>query len=137
MSRVSHIPSTALSPELGAIYEKFASAYGPFRNQAAVFAHVPSALHHIMSMLMELKAQRNIEWRYIELAIVVTSKLNACHYCVAHHTRPLMVECNVAFLLERLQELDNKKRIAVSLPSNELRERIEVERVAVQRVGEK
>lgn len=41
MARVRDIPSTELPPDLAATYERFASAYGPFRNQVAVFAHVP------------------------------------------------------------------------------------------------
>lgn len=104
MARVQPLPSAALPPEAAEIYERFASAYGPFRNQAAVMAHVPSALTHLMSLLMELKAQKNLPWRYVELAIVVTSKLNACPYCVAHHTRPLEVEGLSRAAIDRLPE---------------------------------
>jgi len=92
MARVRLISSTELSPDLARTYEEFASGYGPFRNQAAVMSHVPIAAKHLMQMLMELKGAQNINWRYVELAIVVTSKLNACHYCVAHHTEPLKVQ---------------------------------------------
>src|SRR6185295_1696015 len=91
MARVRLIPSTEVTADLARTYEEFASGYGPFRNQAAVMAHVPAAAKNLMQMLMELKRQRNLNWRYVELAIVVTSKLNACHYCVAHHTEPLKV----------------------------------------------
>lgn len=92
MARVADIPSSALAPAVAEVYERYASDYGPFRNQCAVFAHVPSALNHVMSLLMELKAQRNVPRRYIELAIVATSRLNECHYCVAHHKPMLVVE---------------------------------------------
>ena len=37
------INSNDLPPDLAAIYERFAGDYGPFRNQVAVFAHVPAA----------------------------------------------------------------------------------------------
>jgi uncharacterized peroxidase-related enzyme len=113
MSRVSHVPSTALSPGIARIYEKFASSYGPFRNQVAVFAHVPSAVQHIMGLLLELRAQQNIRRRHLELAIVVTSKLNACHYCVGHHTEPLMVEGLSRAAIDRLPSLDNPELDAV------------------------
>ena len=53
MARVRSIPSSELPPDLAAIYERFAGAYGPFRNQAAVFAHEPAALRHLMAMLLE------------------------------------------------------------------------------------
>ena len=55
MARVRNIPSSELPPDLAAIYERFAGQYGPFRNQAAVFAHVPAALRHLMAMLLELR----------------------------------------------------------------------------------
>ena len=92
MARVRSIPSAELPPAVADVYERFSGSYGPFRNQCAVFAHVPSALNHTMSMLMELKAQGNVKWRYIELAIVVTSQLNECEYCVTHHRPMLEIE---------------------------------------------
>src|SRR5205809_557773 len=92
MARVRSIPSSELSPELAAIYQCFAGQYGPFRNQVAVFAHVPAALRHLMSMLIELRETATLPKRVLELAIVTVSKLNACHYCVAHHTPFLVVE---------------------------------------------
>jgi uncharacterized peroxidase-related enzyme len=92
MARVRSIPSSELPADLAAIYVQFAGAYGPFANQAAVFAHVPAALRHLMSMLMELRAAATLPKRYLELAIVVVSKLNECDYCVAHHKPFLAVE---------------------------------------------
>ena len=91
MARVRSIPSTELPPDLAGIYERFAS-YGPFANQVAVFAHVPAALRHLMAMLMELREAKTLPKRYLELAIVTVSKLNECHYCVAHHTPFLVPE---------------------------------------------
>ena len=92
MARVRDISSDELPADLAAIYEEFAGLYGPFRNQVAVFAHVPAALRHLMPMLMELRAAKTLPKRYVEIAIVVVSKHNECHYCVAHHKPFLMVE---------------------------------------------
>jgi uncharacterized peroxidase-related enzyme len=92
MARVRDIEARELSPDLARIYEGFAGSYGPFRNQVAVFAHVPAALRHLMPLLMELRAAQTLPKRYLELAIVAVSKLNACDYCVAHHTPFLAVE---------------------------------------------
>ncbi|MEO5764267.1 MAG: carboxymuconolactone decarboxylase family protein [Casimicrobiaceae bacterium] len=92
MARVADVGPEALSPEVREIYERFGSGYGPFKDQVAVFAHVPSALQHVMGMLLELRAQKNVPYRYIELAIVAVSKLNECHYCVGHHKPLLLVE---------------------------------------------
>jgi AhpD family alkylhydroperoxidase len=92
MARVRDIPASELAPDLAAVYEEFASLYGPFRNQVAVVAHVPAALRHLMAMLLELRAAKSLPKRYLELAIVTVSRLNACHYCVAHHVPFLVVE---------------------------------------------
>lgn len=92
MARVRDIPSSELPPDLAEIYERFAEGYGPFRNQVAVFGHVPAALRHLMSMLMELREAKTLPKRYLEIAIIVVSKLNECHYCVAHHKPFLTVE---------------------------------------------
>ena len=92
MARVRSIPSTELPADLADIYERFAAGYGPFRNQVAVFAHVPAALRHLMAMLMELRVAATLPKRYLELAIVTVSKLNACDYCVTHHKPFLAVE---------------------------------------------
>jgi len=107
MTRVPLLPSTALPPEIAETYETFAQSYGPFRNQAAVLAHVPPALDHLCKMLMELKARQGIKWRYVELAIVVASKLNACQYCVTHHAPKLEVEGLSAEAIDRLPATDH------------------------------
>ena len=67
------LASSALPPAYASIYEEFVESYGPFRNQAAVLAHVPPALEHLSKLLMELKARQGVKPRYVELAIVVTS----------------------------------------------------------------
>jgi uncharacterized peroxidase-related enzyme len=92
MARVRDIAAGELSPDLTRIYQEFAGTYGPFRNQVAVFAHVPAALRHLMPMLMELRAAKTLPKRALELAIVTVSQVNACHYCVAHHKPFLAVE---------------------------------------------
>ncbi len=107
MARVRSIPSTELPPGHAAIYERFAGAYGPFRNQVAVFAHVPAAMTHLMSMLMELREAATLPKRYLEIEIVVVSKLNECHYCVAHHKPFLVVEGISSEGIDRLLEPDN------------------------------
>lgn len=92
MARVRDIAPEELPPELASIFRKYAAEYGPFANQASIVAHVPAALRHLMPMLMELRAAKTLPRRYLELAIVVVSKLNACHYCVGHHVPMLKIE---------------------------------------------
>ena len=119
MARVRDIFASELPPDLAKIHDDFTSAYGPFRNQVAVFAHVPAALRHLMPMLMELRAANTLAKRYLEIAIVVVSKLNECHYCVAHHKPFLAVEGLSPDGIDRLldaedhPELDEIDRLVV------------------------
>jgi uncharacterized peroxidase-related enzyme len=92
MARVRDIAPEELPGDLAEIYRRFAESYGPFRNQVAVFAHVPAALRHLMPLLLELREAKTLPKRALELAIVTVSQLNACAYCVAHHTPFLAVE---------------------------------------------
>ena len=107
MARVRSIPASELPPDLADIYNRFVSAYGPFGNQAAVFAHVPAALRHLMSMLMELRDANTLPKRYLELAIIVVSKLNECDYCVTHHKPFLAVEGLSASAIDTVMEWQN------------------------------
>ncbi len=113
MARVRSIPSSELPPDEAAIYERFAAAYGPFRNQVAVFAHVPAAVRHLMPLLMELREAATLPKRYLEIAIVVVSKLNECDYCVAHHKPFLAVEGISPAGIDRLLDPDNPELDAV------------------------
>src|ERR1700691_492862 len=119
MARVRDIDVRELSPELAAIYGEFAGSYGPFRNQVAVFAHVPAALRHLMPLLMELRAAATLPKRYLELAIVAVSQVNACDYRVAHHKPFLAVEGVSSAGVDRLlgyrdhPELDEIDRLVV------------------------
>ena len=119
MARVRSIPSSELPPDLAAIYERFARAYGPFGNQAAVFAHVPAALRHLMAMLLDLREAATLPKCVLELAIVTVSKLNECAYCVAHHTPFLVVEGVSPAGVERVldyrdhPEFDDRDRLVV------------------------
>ncbi len=102
MPRVTALPPTALPPEIAEVYERF-TAYGPFDDQASVMAHVPPALDHLYRMLMELKTRQAVPWRYIELGIVVASKLNACAYCVASHSPVLSgARCSMCGTMSRI-----------------------------------
>jgi uncharacterized peroxidase-related enzyme len=119
MARVHDIAADELPSDLARIYEDFATSYGPFRNQVAVFAHVPAALRHLMPLLMELRAAASLPKRYLELAIVAVSKVNACDYCVAHHKPFLAVEGISPAGVDRLldyqdhPELDAADRLVV------------------------
>lgn len=92
MPRVKPLPPSVLPPAQRELYELFASGYGDFRDQAAVLAHAPAALEGLYGMLLELRQSANVPLRYVELAVVTVSKINACPYCVSHHAPLLAVE---------------------------------------------
>jgi AhpD family alkylhydroperoxidase len=126
MARVRNISASELPHDLAVVYEQFSEQYGPFRNQAAVFAHVPAALRHLMPMLIELREAASLPKRVLELAIVKVSQLNACHYCVAHHTPFLVVEGLSAAGVRRLldyrdhPELDARDKLVVEICDSRL-----------------
>ena len=90
MPRVREIEIDEVPEDVRPIYQHFATEYGPFLNQVKIFAHRKPALRHIMGMLLELADEDVLPKRYLEIALVVVSKLNECNYCVAHHAPRLM-----------------------------------------------
>lgn len=86
MARVRDIEIDEVPEDVRPVYERFARDYGPFLNQVKVFAHRPPALKHIMGLLLDFYDEELLPKRYLEIALVVVSKLNECTYCVAHHT---------------------------------------------------
>ena len=90
MARVRDIEINEVPEQVREIYQRYADDYGPFINQVKVFAHRPTALKHIMGLLLELADEQILPKRYLEIALVVVSKLNECTYCVAHHAPRLI-----------------------------------------------
>ncbi len=95
MARVRDIEIDEVPEDIRPTYRRFASEYGPFLNQVKVFAHRPPALQHIMGLLLELGDEALLPKRYLEIVLVVVSKLNQCRYCVAHHA-PRLVDQGLA-----------------------------------------
>ena len=92
MARVRDVEIDEIPEDARETYTRFATEYGPFINQVRIFAHRPPALRHIMGLLLELKEEAVLPRRYLEIALLVVSRLNECTYCVAHHTPRLIDE---------------------------------------------
>ena len=92
MPRVKEIPIEDTPKEVHDIYRRFSQEYGPFANQVKIFAQRPPALKHIMGLLLELKEEGCVPPRYLEIVLVVVSRINQCDYCVAHHDPRLVAE---------------------------------------------
>jgi|TARA_B100000315_G_C14434449_1_gene521719 uncharacterized peroxidase-related enzyme len=95
LPRVREIEIEEVPEEVRPVYRRFATDYGPFLNQVKVFAHRPPALKHVMGLLLDLADEAVLSKRYLEIALVVVSKLNECDYCVAHHA-PRLIEQGLA-----------------------------------------
>lgn len=95
MARVRDIEIEEMPAEVAPVYQRFADDYGPFLNQVRVFAHRPPAIKHIMGLLLDLADEALLPKRYLEIVLVVVSKLNECTYCVAHHA-PRLIEQGLA-----------------------------------------
>lgn len=91
MARVRDVEIDEVPEDIQPIYRRYATEYGPFLNQVKVFAHRPVAVKHIMGLLLELAEEQVLPKRYLEIAVVVVSKINECEYCIAHHA-PRLVE---------------------------------------------
>ncbi len=91
MARVRDIDIGEVSDDVRPVYQRFAEDYGPFLNQVKVFAHRPAAVKHLMGLLLDFADEGCLPKRYLEIVLVVVSKLNECTYCVAHHT-PRLIE---------------------------------------------
>lgn len=106
MARVRDVEIHEVPEDVQPVYERFATEYGPFLNQVKVFAHRPPVLKHIMGLLLELKDEANLPKRYLEIALVVVSRLNECTYCVAHHSPRLVEQGLAAETVEHILEPD-------------------------------
>jgi uncharacterized peroxidase-related enzyme len=95
MARVRDVEIDEVPEDIRATYQRFAGEYGPFLNQVKVFAHRPPAVKHLMGLLLDLADEALLPKRYLEIVLVVVSKLNQCRYCVAHHA-PRLVDQGLA-----------------------------------------
>ena len=105
MARVKDIELNEAPKEISLLYKNFLN-YGPFANQAKVFAHRPIIFKHMMSMLMEMADNPIIDKRYLEIAIVSVSAVNRCNYCVAHHAPNLISEGLSEITIDNILEDD-------------------------------
>ncbi len=57
-----------------------------FMNQIAVLAHHPPLVKAVFGLLRAYHEGSVVPRKYLEMAILVVSNRNRCHYCVVHHT---------------------------------------------------
>ena len=92
--RIYLIPEEEAPEELTKIYATADSAMvdgnlpGPtlFGNQVRALAHNPALLKSLLQVYETFAETQTVDRKLIELGILVTSKINACEYCLQHHT---------------------------------------------------
>jgi uncharacterized peroxidase-related enzyme len=65
-----------------------------FGNQIRALAHNPSLLQAISGVYEAFAATASVERKLVELGILIVSRVNACQYCVQHHS-PLAHEAGL------------------------------------------
>jgi alkylhydroperoxidase family enzyme len=59
-----------------------------FMNQFRALAHHPWLTQAIHGLMQAYYAESVVKRKYLELAILMVSRLNQGNYCVIHHARP-------------------------------------------------
>ncbi len=133
MARIEILSGGDVPDTARAAYEE-AVGYGPFDSLAGAMAQRPPILNRIFGLLGDLRDEGVLDRRSLELALVTVSKLNACDYCVAHHSPMLNVagasKAAIDNILdfETVAEFDEKDRLVieyarqVTLDSNRVRD---------------
>lgn len=92
--RVRLIPPDEAPAELAPIYRQADSALqggeppSPtlFGNQVRALAHHPQLLQALIGVYEAFAAAPTVERKLMELGVLIVSRVNACEYCLRHHT---------------------------------------------------
>ena len=93
-NRVRLIERDEAPSDLVDLYDRADSAMtdgqlpGPtlFGNQIRALAHHPALLKALIGVYEAFAESASVERKYMELGVLVCSRVNACDYCLQHHT---------------------------------------------------
>src|SRR5512134_169291 len=85
MARVPCVPEAELPADLHPLYHRFAHEYGSFGNQAGVLGHSPMVFRYLYGLTAAMREEGALPPRLVEIAVVATSAVNGCKYCIRHH----------------------------------------------------
>lgn len=93
-TRIDLISAEKAVPELAPLYENAAGAMtadslpGPslFGNQVRALAHNPPLLQALTQVYQVFAETQSLPRHLVELGVLVVSRVNACQYCLQHHT---------------------------------------------------
>ena len=79
------------TPELQDVFQSVEDmGLARFMNQFRALAHHPPLARAIHNLMQAYYAQGVVDKKYLELAVLLISRLNQCNYCVVHHTPPAL-----------------------------------------------
>ena len=77
---------------------------GRFMHQFGALAHHPALMRAMHGLMQAYYQQSVVDKKYLELAILMVSRLNRCTYCVVHHTPPAL---NYGVTAAQLQAIED------------------------------
>lgn len=87
MPRISRLTRKEVDAATGAIYDRYMQQRGNVPNMFRTVAHRPEIFQTMIAHFEAILHTGTLPLRLKELAIVRTSQLNHCEYCLASHTR--------------------------------------------------
>ena len=86
MPRVREVPLESLPGDVGKALAARGYAKIGDPTWELVTAHCPQVLQQIVALMDAFAAEGTMPKRYIEIAVVTVSRLNACRHCVGRHS---------------------------------------------------
>ena len=87
MPRISRLTRNEVTPETGEIYDRYMRQRGNVPNMFRTVAHRPEIFQTMIAHFEAILNTGTLPLKLKELAIVRTSQLNHCEYCLASHSR--------------------------------------------------
>ena len=106
MARVPLLTTDSdVAPDLQAVFRSVEKmGLERFMNQFGTLAHHPPLAQAIHGLMQAYYTQSVVENKYMELAMLLVSRLNQCNYCVVHHTPPVV---NYGFSTAQLRAIED------------------------------
>jgi len=87
MPKISRLSRKDVTPETGAIYDRYMQQRGNVPNMFRTVAHCPEIFQTMIAHFEAILNTGTVPLKLKELVIVRTSQLNHCTYCLASHSR--------------------------------------------------
>jgi len=85
--RLSRVPRAQATPAVAEIYDRYMRTRGNVPNMFRTMAHRPEIFETMIAHFEAILHTGTVPLRLKELAIVRTSQLNRCDYCLGSHTQ--------------------------------------------------